>query len=167
MPEILFIPRKGRKDAKASKCRAEEENGFAHSLPRHVRVRDVFHFIRFLLPCTADRVPDRGGPHPQLPRRLSQGPHLLHQVPLRVLDHEAVLVGLVTPPATTSEIGGGFFLVLPGFQWVAGSRSSPPKWKSMIVRNLFLLRNPQAAFQRVSIWELMPSVVALVSRFVK
>ena len=31
---------------------------------------NVFYFIQFLLLCTADGVPDGGGAHPQLPRRL-------------------------------------------------------------------------------------------------
>ena len=52
--------------------------------------------------------------------------------------------------------------VLPGYVWVAGNKSRPPKRKRMAVRNRFLFRKPQAAFHMVSILELIPSTIPLL-----
>ena len=52
--------------------------------------------------------------------------------------------------------------VLPGYVWVAGNKSRPPKRNRMAVRNRFLFRKPQAAFHMVSILELIPSTIPLL-----
>ena len=59
------------------------------------------------------------------------------------------------------------FLVLPGIQWVAGARLSPPRWNNTTIRKRCLFRYPRPAAHSSSIRELIPSVMAFVMRCVK